>query len=132
MLEVIMTRTKVARAVSVAMLAAVTALAFGSVAWAHDDYYYREQVRDRGYQVGYEDGLRYGRHDRGAGLRFNYKSHLWDEGDSGFQSWMGSHDHYKQSYRSGYENGYREAYGAYGSRRDGDDYRRRYDRDGWR
>ena len=112
-------RTKLARMLRVAMLAAVTALTLGSVARANDNSYYaRDEVRDRGYQYGYQDGLRYGRHDRSDGLRYNYKSHLWDEGDGGFASWMGSHDRYKKAYRSGYENGYREGYGAYGYRHD--------------
>lgn len=132
-----MLRTKLLRAARLAALAAVATLTFGSLAWAHNDNYYRrDQARDRGYQYGYRDGVREGRYDRMQGYRYNYKSQQWDDGDGGYEHWMGSHGQYKKAYRSAYARGYREGYGGYRNRRDRDryryDYDRRYDRDGWR
>ena len=130
-----MLRTMILRAVRLAALAAAVSLAFGTLAWAHDDddYYYRhDEAREHGYQNGYRDGVRHAQYDRMQGYRYNYKSDQWEDADSGYERWMGSRGQYKKSYRDGYVNGYREGYGFYGYRRDRDDYYRRYDRDNWR
>lgn len=124
------------RAMRLAALAAVVSLAFGSLAWAHDDddYYQRQdEARERGYQNGYRDGISHGRYDRTQGYRYNFKSDQWEDADGGYQHWMGSRGRYKKAYREGYVNGYREGYNAYGYRyyRDHDDYRW-HDRDDWR
>src|SRR5690242_12636514 len=65
--EVIMMRTMILRMVRLAALAAAVSLAFGTVAWAHDDddYYYRhDEAREHGYRNGYQDGVRHGQYDR--------------------------------------------------------------------
>jgi hypothetical protein len=134
-----MTRMKLLRGARLAALAAVVSLAFGSLAWAHDDddyYYHRhDEAREHGYRNGYQDGVQRGRYDRMQGYRYNYKSQLWEDA-GGYEHWMGSRGGYKKAYRSGYVSGYREGYGAYGYRRDRDrdrdNYYRRHDRDDWR
>ncbi|MBZ5682506.1 MAG: hypothetical protein LAO24_20635 [Acidobacteriia bacterium] len=125
------------RGVRLAALAAVVSLALGSLAWAHDgdDYYdHHDEAREHGYRNGYQDGVQRGRYDRMQGYRYNFKSQLWDDGDGGYEHWMGSRGHYKKAYRDGYVNGYREGYSAYGYRRDRDrdDHYRGHDRDDWR
>lgn len=130
-----MTRMKMLRGVRLAALAAVVSLAFGSLAWAHDDddhYSHRDEARERGYQNGYQDGVQHGRYDRMQGYRYNYKSDQWEDADGGYEHWMGSRGHYKKAYRDGYVKGYREGYGANGYRRDRDDSYRGHDRDDWR
>ncbi len=143
--EVIMFRTKswktvLLRGVRLAALAATVSLAFGSLAWADDDDYYRrdnyrhDEAREHGYRNGYQDGVQRGQYDRMQGYRYNYKSGLWEDA-GGYERWMGSRGRYKQAYRSGYESGYQRGYGAYGYRRgwyqNRDDYRW-HDRDDWR
>jgi hypothetical protein len=134
-----MFRTRMLHGFRLAALAAVVSLAFGSVAWAHDDddYYYRHhEAREHGYQNGYRDGIDHGRYDRMQGYRYNYKSDQWEDADGGYQHWMGSRARYKNAYRDGYVNGYRQGYGVSGFRRGGDgdrdDYYRWHDRDDWR
>src|SRR5437899_8012735 len=113
--------------VRLAALAATVSLAFGSLAWADDDDYYRrdsyrhDEAREHGYRNGYQDGVRHGQYDRMQGYRYNYKSDQWEDADGGYEHWMGSHGQYKKSYRSGYVNGYRQGYGY---RYDRDDYYR--------
>lgn len=130
-----MLRTRMLRALRVAALAAVAALALGSVAWGYDDdaYYSRQDAaRENGHRNGYRDGFNKGEFDHDRNRRFNFKNDDWED-SRGFEHWMGSKGQYKQSYREGYERGYRRAYGDNGYRRDHDrdDYRR-YDRDDWR
>jgi hypothetical protein len=134
-----MVRMRLLRGARLAALAAVVSLAFGSLAWAHDDDDYygrrRDQAREHGYRIGYQDGVERGRYDRMQGYRYNYKSQLWEDA-GGYEHWMGSRGRYKQAYRDGYVTGYRQGYGAHGYRhdrdRDRDDYYRRHDRDDWR
>ncbi|HVZ17613.1 MAG TPA: hypothetical protein VG897_10880 [Terriglobales bacterium] len=63
-------------------------------------------------QVGYQDGLNDGRHDRMTGHSFrptqddNYKN-----ADRGYSSAFGDKQAYKDTYRVGYEQGYQQGYG---------------------
>src|SRR5579884_2260632 len=70
--------------------------------------------------IGYEDGVNDGRHDRETGHSFrpthddNYKN-----ATRGYNSSFGSKLAYKDTYRRGYERGYQEGYnrgGRYGRR----------------
>jgi len=127
----------IGRGVRLAALAAVVSLAFGSLAWAHDDDddYNRRDAQQYGYQNGYRDGVRHGRYDRGVNIGYNVRSDQWEDARDGYQRWMGSFGRYKQGYRQGYENGYRAGYSSAWGRRDdydrGDEYYNRSDRDGY-
>ncbi len=84
--------------------------------WPHDDRD-RNDRHDRGYRSagerqGYEDGLRYGQHDRSAGKPFRpTDSQAYNDANRGYSSRFGSKDQYKADYRRGYVRGYEEAYG---------------------
>jgi hypothetical protein len=138
-------RAAIAHGIRLAALVAAVSLAFGSLAWAHDDddYYSRhDAARENGYQAGYRDGMSHGRYDRERGARYNFKSDRWEDADAGFQHWMGSRGRYKKAYRNGYVNGYNQGFSFYGNYWNGDrdNYRRRdyrddygwHDRDDWR
>ena len=84
-----MFRTRLLQVFSLAALAAVVSLAFGSVAWAHDDddsYYRHHEAREHGYQNGYRNGINHGRYDRMQGYRYNYKSDQWEDADGGLST----------------------------------------------
>jgi hypothetical protein len=74
-----------------AALAAVFSLAFGSLAWAHDDDddNNRHDVRQYGYQNGYRDGVRHGRYDRDANAGYNLRSDECEDASNGYQRRMG-------------------------------------------
>ena len=119
-------RSTILRGLKVTALVAVISLAFGSLAWAHDDddddYYRRDAASQYGYQHGYRDGVRHANYDRGQGYRYNYKSEQWEDARDGYEHWMGSFGRYKRGYRQGYENGYRAGYSS-GWRQSSDVYR---------
>jgi hypothetical protein len=125
------------RGARLAALAAIVSLAFGSLAWAHDDDddYNRRDARQYGYQNGYRDGVRHGRYDRSANVGYNLRSDQWEDASDGYQRGMGSFGRYRKGYRQGYENGYRAGYSSdWGRRNDydrDDGYYNRFDRDAY-
>ena len=125
------------RGAQLAALAAVVSLAFGSLAWAHDDDddNNRHDARQYGYQNGYRDGVRHGRYDHEANAGYNVRSDEWEDASNGYDRRMGSFGRYQQGYRQGYESGYRAAYSSgwgRGNDHDRDDgYSNRSDRDGY-
>ena len=69
-----------------------------------------------GFDKGYEDGLKHGRHD--GDDRENYEpthDRKFRQGDHGYKSSYGSRYEYVRSYRQGYLQGYRDGYEAYAS-----------------
>jgi hypothetical protein len=101
-----------------------------------DDYgYYRgglRQAHEYGYQQGYSDGTRHGRHD--CGHRYEFRSEDWEHASRGYSSWMGPLGIYRDGYRDGYKRAYDIAFRQAGWRGDDDGYRRyeRYrDSDDW-
>ena len=121
------------RSLRVVALAAVVAVAMGSIAWgyADDDYNYRrDEASEHGFRNGFQDGQRAGQFDAERGRRFHYKNDDWED-SRGYEHWMGDHGRYKHAYRDGYERGYRRAYGDYDRRGYRDD-NRYHDRDDWR
>lgn len=114
----------IGRGARLAALAAIVSLAFGSLAWAHDDDddYDRHDARQYGYQNGYRDGVSHGRYDRGANIGYNLRRDQWEDANDGYQPWMGSFGRYRQGYRRGYERGYRAGYASAWGR--GNDYDR--------
>jgi hypothetical protein len=121
MLRNVMSRNRVSRDSKLVVLVAVIALAFSTLAWAHDDDdYNRRDGGQYGYQNGYRDGIRHGRYDRSANYGYDVRSDQWEDAHDGYQRWMGSFGRYKQGYRQGYEKGYREGYSSVWGRGDGD------------
>jgi len=64
---------------------------------------------------GYEDGLRYGQHDRNVNKPFRpTDSQAYNDANSGYNSRFGNRDRYKVEYRQGYVKGYEQGYrGSY-------------------
>jgi hypothetical protein len=67
-----------------------------------------------GYENGYGDGLKRGRHDGDRGDRFDVtKDSKYRDGDHGYKSSYGARSQYVRAYRSGYEQGYRDGFAPY-------------------
>jgi hypothetical protein len=98
------------------------------------DYRNRSGTRGIGFDKGYDDGLKRGRHDGDHRHRFDpARDKKYRDGDRGYHREYGPRYEYVRGYRQGFEQGYRDGYEAYGyARRDrgyGRDGRGRYDRD---
>jgi hypothetical protein len=116
------TSLSISKAVRLAILVAFCSLALGSIAWAHDDDYYRG-AEHYACQNGYRDGLRHGHFDRTEQHRYNIHSQQYNDANQGYDRSMGPFSYYKRAYRDGYASGYAEGFNSW--RRDGDAWRDR-------
>jgi len=127
-------------------VAALMGLALaGPATAAPADIYERGRARDYrydaysgriGYDNGYEDGLKRGRHDGDRGDRFDVtRDSKFRDGDHGYKRQYGPRSEYVRAYRAGYERGYRDGFAPYasarGRSRDGYYGRDGYGRDGY-
>jgi hypothetical protein len=83
-------------------------------------YRYENQTRRVGFDKGYDDGLKRGRHDGDHRDRFDpARDKKYRDGDHGYHREYGPRFDYVRGYRQGFEQGYRDGYDAYGyARRD--------------
>ncbi len=78
-----------------------------------DDDHYRghaAQTRDYGYQNGYNDGLRKGRHEGKENDPYDFRSREWQNADHGYKSWMGPFELFREGYRDGYRAGFESGF----------------------
>lgn len=70
--------------------------------------------QDAAYDIGYRDGLAWGRQDtrNGRGYKLNDNS-LYKKATHGYDNRYGKKDDYKRRYRDGFERGYRDGYGRW-------------------
>lgn len=106
------------RTVIVASCALVLTLVMGGVALARDDdddYYRRgnpDQARNYGYQNGYSDGAKHGRHEGREHDPNDYQTPDWRQARHGYKNWMGPVNWYERGYQEGYQNGFRDGYNS--------------------
>src|SRR5262249_10051786 len=82
--------------------------------YENPDYRYRTGARGVGFDKGYEDGLKRGRHDGDHRDRYNpARDEKYREGDHGYRSSYGARYDYVRGYRLGFEQGYRDGYAGY-------------------
>ena len=104
------------RTITLTSCAVALTLIMSGVALARDDdddYYRRgnaEQARNYGYQNGYNDGAKHGRHEGREHDANDYHPPDWERATHGYKSWMGPVDSYRRGYQEGFENGFRDAY----------------------
>src|ERR1700757_2262601 len=89
----------------------VLALSAFSLAQGYDrDDYYRggnvAQTRQYGYDNGFRDGEKKGRHEGRENDPFDYRTPDWRQATHGYKSWMGP----VSAFQSGYQQGYREGF----------------------
>jgi hypothetical protein len=97
--------------------------------WNDDDYYGRgndAQARQYGYQNGYGDGMKRGRHEGRENDPEDFRVPDDGQASRGYRDWMGSIRVYQSAYRDGYRSGFRAGYNhesrAWGDRDDADDF----------
>jgi hypothetical protein len=79
---------------------------------AQDEYRGSFSTRQHGYEHGYRDGYEYGRDARGRNVALDYRTDVYQAGDRGYRSYMGTLSEYREGYRDGYRIGAEEGYGG--------------------
>lgn len=116
------------RQMKMAALAVSFVLALGTLALAQDadDYYYRggnvAQTRQLGYESGFRDGEKRGRHEGRENDPYDYHAPDWRQATHGYKNWMGPLNAFQNGYQQGYADGFRSGFIAErpGWRDDGD------------
>jgi hypothetical protein len=79
----------------------------------YDGYYrqsYGDQAQQYGYQNGFDEGVRKGRHEGREHDPNDYHAPSWRQAKRGYQRWMGPVELYQRAYQEGYRNGFRSGY----------------------
>jgi hypothetical protein len=119
-----------------AALAVASVLALGTFALAQDwdDYDHGRgnaaQTRQYGYDSGFRDGEKRGRHEGRENDPYDYHTPDWRQATRGYKNWMGPVNAFQNGYQQGYADGFRSGFnserpgwgGDGGDRYRGDDY----------
>ena len=106
------------RQMRMASLAVSLVLALGTFALAQDrdDYYYRggnvAQTRQYGYESGFRDGEKRGRHEGRENDPYDYHTPDWHQATRGYKGWMGPQNVYQNGYQQGYADGFRSGFNS--------------------
>jgi hypothetical protein len=106
------------RQVRMAALAVSVVLALGTITLAQnrDDYYYRgdysAQARQYGYDSGFRDGEKKGRHEGRENDPNDYHTPDWRQATRGYKSWMGPLNVFQNGYQQGYADGFRSGFAS--------------------
>ncbi len=103
------------RLMGMASLAVSLLLALGTFALAQDwdDYYYRgntAQTRQYGYESGFRDGEKRGRHEGRENDPYDYHTPDWRQATRGYKGWMGPMNVFQNGYQQGYADGFRSGF----------------------
>jgi hypothetical protein len=97
-------------------LAASLVLALGTFALAQDrDDYYRgdvAQARQYGYENGFRDGEKRGRHEGRENDPYDYHTPDWRQATHGYKNWMGPVNVFQNGYQQGYVDGFRSGFNS--------------------
>jgi len=110
-----MQQTTIWHTMRVVALALAVTLVMSGLTWAHDDddYYHQgasTQARQYGYDRGYNDGLKKGRHEAQKHNPFDYQTSDWRQATHGYRGWMGPVSWYQSGYQEGYREGFRSGF----------------------
>lgn len=102
------------RQMRMAALGVSILLAFGTLTLAQDadDYYHGNVARARqyGYDNGFRDGERRGRHEGKENDPFDYHTPDWHQATHGYKNWMGPVNAFQNGYQQGYAEGFRSGF----------------------
>jgi hypothetical protein len=104
------------RQMRMAALAVSVVLALGAFSFAQDwdDYYHRggnvAQTRQYGYDSGFRDGEKRGRHEGRENDPYDYHTPDWRQATRGYKSWMGPVNAFQNGYQQGYADGFRSGF----------------------
>ena len=101
--------------VRMAALAISIVMALGTLVSAQDwDDYYRggngSQARQYGYNRGFQDGEKKGRHEGRENDPYDYHTPDWRQATKGYKDWMGPRRAYQNGYQQGYAEGFRSGF----------------------
>jgi hypothetical protein len=106
------------RQIRMAALAVAAVMALGTFALAQDwdDYYHGRgnaaQTRQYGYDSGFRDGEKRGRHEGRENDPYDYHTPDWRKATRGYKNWMGSVNVYQNGYQQGYADGFRSGFNS--------------------
>jgi hypothetical protein len=106
------------RQVKMAALAISFVLALGTFALAQDrdDDYYRggnvAQTRQYGYDNGFRDGEKRGRHEGRENDPYDYHTPDWRQATHGYKNWMGPVRAFQNGYQQGYADGFQSGFNS--------------------
>src|ERR1700756_5186517 len=103
------------RHMRMAALAVSMVLALGTLAAAQDwDDYNRgggfAQARQYGYDNGFRDGEKRGRHEGRENDPYDYHTPDWRQATRGYKGWMGPVNAFQNGYQQGYADGFRNGF----------------------
>jgi hypothetical protein len=103
------------RHMRMAALAVSMVLALGTLAAAQDwDDYNRgggfAQARQYGYDNGFRDGEKRGRHEGRENDPYDYHTPDWRQATHGYKGWMGPVNAFQNGYQQGYADGFRSGF----------------------
>ena len=103
------------RHMRMAALAVSMTLALGALAAAQDwDDYNRggnsAQARQNGYDNGFRDGEKRGRHEGHENDPYDYHTPDWRQATHGYKGWMGPVNAFQNGYQQGYADGFRSGF----------------------
>jgi hypothetical protein len=95
----------------------VLALSTFGLAQGYDrDDYYRggnvAQTRQYGYDNGFRDGEKKGRHEGRENDPFDYRTPDWRQATHGYKSWMGPVSAFQSGYQQGYRQGFQSGFAS--------------------
>jgi hypothetical protein len=113
----------------------VVALSTFTMAQYYDrDDYYRggsgAQARQYGYENGFRDGEKKGRHEGRENDPLDYRTPDWRHATHGYKSWMGPASHFQRGYQEGYRDGFRSGFASESRGWRGDGHREGFYRGG--
>jgi hypothetical protein len=68
------------------------------------------QARQYGYENGFRDGEKKGRHEGRENDPFDYRTPDWHQSTHGYKSWMGPVSIFQNAYQQGYREGFRSGF----------------------
>jgi len=93
----------------------VMALSVFSFAQDWDDYHRAgniSQTRQYGYDSGFRDGEKRGRHEGRENDPFDYRTPDWRQATHGYKNWMGPRNAFQNGYQQGYAEGFHSGFNS--------------------
>jgi hypothetical protein len=101
-------------ALAISMVVGLSGFTFAQY-YDRDDYYRGgngAQARQYGYDNGFRDGEKKGRHEGRENDPWDYRTPDWRQAKHGYKSWMGPVNAFQRGYQEGYREGFRSGFAS--------------------